>query len=1072
MQPELAWIDTIAAPAVVVDDIGRPVHWNGAGRASFGAARGLDDTVQAPGVDLVKVAAEVARGNQRTGQTCDAVDGSGASWRVRIDSMGPGRAIVVFRPVPDEEDAEDEPTHVPPPQEEDDEDEPTAEIVQFDPTHPGGTRSRGPRWKVGEVLTLTPRPGAPARAEATNPRIEHTRPRIDVQPRSEPDEALPPAGPLRAHPRDDILDDVVPFETGTVPTMDVRPASSPDRGAVRLDPAERSAREPFLLLLEGRIADANDAACQALTVGSRERLVGRSLADLAPPVVADDAEPWEVVERALEVARVVGHTSFTWAFRRHRQADLKVATTVKLRTTAGRAAFLVSWRPVPAPERRVAAPERRTPAISSDEEVGRLRLGLALARSIRPLLVRDDLDEAIQEALATIGSAIRADRAFLVLVDHERHTGKVHNDLRYAWAAEGVERMPLAARGEAPERGVVPARWVKVLSSGGVLHGDAEAFPLEEQAILDRYGVQSLAIVPVQRDGRRLLGFLGLDACRHRRAWEMHEIEILKGMADSFAGAFRLRDAASEVREGRDRYETAVHGADLGVWDVDLSDGTITYTRGVDRLLGLQPEAVPRSIRGFLDMVHPDDREACRRVVLEHAEGRTPMLDVELRVCPAPGIAQWVLLRGRVSERTLLGVPQRAHGTLLDIDDRKRLEEELRGARGVAERASTSKSRFLATMSHEIRTPLNGVLGIAELLQGTTMSRRQAQLVDTLRSSGENLFALLNQIFDLSRIESGTLELLVEPFDLRAVLLEVRDNFRERAEGQGLALEVRLDERLPLKVLGDALRFRQVLLNLVDNAVKFTDQGGIVVEAWCPEPNDDLFIRVEVRDSGIGIPTEQLGSMFELFQQADASDARRHGGLGLGLAISARLCELMGGGLVATSEPGQGSCFRFDLRLGAPEGQGVRRIDRASVPQDLDVLLVEDNKVNQMVIVGMLGSLGCAEEVRVADCGRDALDQLGQRTSEIVLMDVQMPEMDGLECTQKIREHLGSRTNPWIIAVTASAQDRERCLAVGMNDFLAKPLRAEELQRALERAVREVRKRPRHPTQGPRHRFS
>lgn len=700
----------------------------------------------------------------------------------------------------------------------------------------------------------------------------------------------------------------------------------------------------------------------------------------------------------------------------------------------------------------VAAPPPVRGEADVDAARARERLALALARSIRPLLTLNDVESAMREGLQQIGMATGADRCFVVLVGESGEGALARRD-RLAWSVEGVPLDASPEAGGAASRFAVPSRWTRVLSAGGMLVGRIEAFPPEERAVLQRYGVCSTAIVPIRAEGR-LQGFLGLDDCRQPRTWAPAETEILRGVADGFAAALRRRDAQRTLREARDRYESAVRGADLALWEVDARSGEVLHLEGGDPLLGLDPDALPRDVAAFLALVHPEDHATCRAAARAHGEGTSDRVDLEVRL-KAHGVWKWVSLRGRITERDAQGRPGRAHGSLLDIDERKRLLEDVRTARQVAERASEAKTRFLANMSHEVRTPLNGVLGMAALLQGTSLSSQQSHLVETLRKSGEHLLALLTQILDLTEIESGHMKLEHGPLDLRALLLDLREVYRTKAEHKGLDLELRLDERLPMRAVGDERRVRQLLVALIDNAVKFTDRGSVRVEAWCPNVHDPLLVRVEVADTGPGIPADRIDTLFHPFAQADGSDARRHGGSGLGLTIATRLSEALGGALHVQSEPDVGTVFRFDMQL-APAEPGSTTLDEGRVPSDLRVLVVEDNVVNQKVALGMLHRLGCETEVR--ECGLDAVAAVTDDPPDVVLMDIQMPGMDGLEATRLIRERFGSGTSPWIIAVTAAAQavDRQRSLASGMNDYLAKPVRLEELERALLRAAESV----------------
>lgn len=512
----------------------------------------------------------------------------------------------------------------------------------------------------------------------------------------------------------------------------------------------------------------------------------------------------------------------------------------------------------------------------------------------------------------------------------------------------------------------------------------------------------------------------------------------------------RFGAALSELTASRAAATAAKHELDLtlhnmaqGILMVDGNGQVAVVNQNALNLLGL-PDSFTRSGFALADLLH-HERSTGESIVVDAYGGATSDPD-QLSV------------REHVRDAMVLEICTRALPgggfvqTYTDITERKRFETALRDARDVAEKASQVRTAFLATMSHEIRTPLNGIIGMSSILETTELTADQRAYLKTIHECGDALLDIVNDVLDYAKLDSGAIQLEQAVVDVRGLASSVREMLAPRAQEKNLTFDLVIADDVPERIESDGTRVRQVLINLVANALKFTLSGGVVLSvATRPLARGRPGLRFSIIDSGIGIAEESRVHLFKEFSQVDASITRRFGGTGLGLAICKRIVEAMGGEIGVESALGKGSVFWFDVP--APEANAASRpaeqASRKNLPTRLSVLLVEDNPVNQQVATLLLTAMG--HTVTVADNGEVAVDLAGRQPYDVILMDMHMPVMDGTRTARTLRNGLGPNARTAIIGLTANAfaSDRQACLDAGMDDFLAKPVTRAKLEAVL-----------------------
>ena len=513
------------------------------------------------------------------------------------------------------------------------------------------------------------------------------------------------------------------------------------------------------------------------------------------------------------------------------------------------------------------------------------------------------------------------------------------------------------------------------------------------------------------------------------------------------------KKAEEALRESEERYRLVARATDETIWDSDILADEQTWNGAVESMFGYPPEQ-RTSTSWWKEHIHPGDRERILASVDAVLEGGGEVWSGEYRFRRADGKYSTVVDRAYVV-RDAGGLPVRMIGSMSDITGRKQYERELREAREEAERANRAKSEFLANMSHEIRTPMNGILGMAELLLDSPLDDEQREFAETVRLSGQNLMMIINDILDFSKIEAGAMRLESIDLDLRSLVEDVTVLLGGRAQDKGLELASLVEHDVPGALRGDPGRLRQILTNLLGNAIKFTDEGEVIVRVQpVDEDEETATVCFEVSDTGIGISPEQQRRLFLAFTQADASTTRRYGGTGLGLAISKQLVALMGGEMRVRSEPGRGSTFSFTVTLEKqPEHAGPDAGPARAAPADLAgrrVLVVDDNRANRAILKKQLSSWGVL--ATAVEGGREALEELrsGGEPYDLAVLDMQMPGMDGIELARRIKAD--PALSPIRLVLLTSMGRRgegEEASQSGIDAYLTKPVRQSDLYDAL-----------------------
>lgn len=646
----------------------------------------------------------------------------------------------------------------------------------------------------------------------------------------------------------------------------------------------------------------------------------------------------------------------------------------------------------------------------------------------------DQVEYTIDKSLQELGKFVGADRAYIFDYDFESNT----TSNTYEWCEDGatpeinnLQNIPLD---------FMP-QWVEKHRQGLPFYiPDMELLPEEGpeslRGILEPQGIKSLITIPMISNGK-LIGFVGFDSVRDKHEYSEKEMKLLSLFAQMLINIFERKRKENLLTKQEEKYRNIIANMNLGLLEVTPDETIIFANQSFCDMSGYTLEDL-KGEKATMFLLHHDDQEILNEKLKLRELGQSD--NYEMAVKNKQGEIRWWFISGAPNyndRNELIG----SIGIHLDITNQKKLEQELEKAKIQAEDASRAKESFLANMSHEIRTPLNAIIGMIRELGREDLTPKQNSYVSHSETAARHLLAIVNNILDMSKIEAGELIIDAKEFSLLSVIGNVISILHGRAREKKIQLNYHISKEIRPSLIGDSGRIRQILINLIGNAIKFTDAGTIDLSVNVKHTNTYFQqITFELKDTGIGMSSEYLDRIFNKFSQEEGSTRRKYEGTGLGMTITREMINLMGGDCVIQSEKGVGTTVSFNLTL--PIGDESKIISRDSFLIDnslanLKILLVEDNEMNSFIACQSLHHFGCITDT--ASNGKDAIEKLKLQQPNLILMDIQMPEMDGIEATKYIRNEMAITTP--IIALTANAfkKDIDLYLSIGMNDYVTKP---------------------------------
>jgi PAS domain S-box-containing protein len=678
---------------------------------------------------------------------------------------------------------------------------------------------------------------------------------------------------------------------------------------------------------------------------------------------------------------------------------------------------------------------------------------------------KTNFNQSMIHALEALGRSTGVDRVYIFENHYDSSKGENITSQIFEWTRDAKLKEinnPLL-KNISYEKYLI--RWYHTLSQGRPVHGDVKDFPWTERSFLEPQKIQSILVLPIIIEDR-FWGFIGFDDCAQTREWSESEISILAAAAGSLGSAVVRKRAENSLKESESRFRDVVNAVGEYIWETDARGHFVFLTDKIQEILGYTPSQCLG--KTFFDFMSPPEAARIKKIYLKARDNQKPLYNLEIKTIHKNQETVWQ----RISAIPVLNGNNEVigyRGAALDITQQFRNLEEIKKAKNAAEKNAEDKSRFLSHMSHEIRTPMNVIKGLSDLLLEETLTESMRENVEAIGFSANNLLAVINDILDFSKIESGKITFESISFDLREFIHKNIQAFRVKAREKNLVMESRIDEKIPQFLKGDPYKLNQILTNLLGNAIKFTHEGKIALEAELSHQEPwKAVINFRVSDTGIGIPKKRLKTVFESFSQAGPDTTRKYGGTGLGLTICKNLIEKQGGSIKVRSIPGKGTVFEFHLPF-TLEKQVKKTAPEKKEKQSLKgvkLLIAEDNPMNQFLLKRVLEKWDT--DFEIVENGLKVLEKLQTTKYDLILMDIQMPEMDGLEATEVIRNSSSLKDIP-IIAFTANAMDRyftknENRL---FDEVVLKPVNQQELYEKIKTLFPDfsLKKAPESPTE-------